>query len=97
MRLHPVTTLAIVAVLCSIGCSPCRAGEKDSTRKSLYTIGYSHLDTQWRWDYRTTIRKYIPATMRENLRLFDAYPGYIFDFSGANRYLTRPDSRRSVR
>jgi alpha-mannosidase len=53
---------------------------------TLYTIGYSHLDTQWRWDYQTTIRTYIPNTMRENFLLFEKYPGYVFNFSGANRY-----------
>ena len=54
---------------------------------TLYTMGYSHLDTQWRWDYEMTIRKYIPATMLDNFRLFEKYPGYTFNFSGANRYM----------
>lgn len=49
---------------------------------TLYTMGYSHLDTQWRWDYTTTIRKYIRATMQDNFRLFEKYPGYTFNFSG---------------
>ena len=54
---------------------------------TLYTVGYSHLDTQWRWDYGTTIRKYIRSTMLDNFRLFEKYPGYTFNFSGANRYM----------
>lgn len=54
---------------------------------TLYVMGYSHLDTQWRWDYETTIRKYIPATMLDNFSLFEKYPGYTFNFSGANRYM----------
>ena len=53
---------------------------------TLYVVGYAHLDTQWRWDYVTTIREYIPNTMRFNFKLFEKYPHYIFNFSGANRY-----------
>lgn len=52
----------------------------------LYTVAYSHLDTQWRWSYEQTIREFIPNTVRENLPLFEKYPHYIFNFSGANRY-----------
>ena len=60
----------------------------DLTRDTtLYTMGYSHLDTQWRWDYETTIRKYILSTMVDNFRLLDKYPGYTFNFTGANRYI----------
>ncbi len=53
---------------------------------TLYVVPYAHLDTQWRWDYPTTINQYIPATMRENFALFEKYPHYVFNFSGANRY-----------
>jgi len=53
---------------------------------TLYVVGYAHLDTQWRWDYVTTIKEYIPKTMRLNFYLLDKYPHYIFNFSGANRY-----------
>ncbi len=56
---------------------------KDTT---LYTVGYSHLDTQWRWDYQTTIREYVKNTMVDNFALFEKYPNYILNFSGANRY-----------
>lgn len=67
----------------SIGAAP-----GDLTRDTtLYTMGYSHLDTQWRWDYETTIRKYILSTMVDNFRLLDKYPGYTFNFTGANRYI----------
>ena len=30
-----------------------------STGHTLYVVGYAHLDTEWRWDYPTTIREYI--------------------------------------
>jgi alpha-mannosidase len=52
----------------------------------LQTMSYSHLDTQWRWDYKKTIREYILNTMKDNFKLFEKYPHYIFNFSGANRY-----------
>jgi alpha-mannosidase len=53
---------------------------------TLFVVGYAHLDTQWRWDYVTTIREYIPNTMHLNFDLFEKYPRYVFNFSGANRY-----------
>jgi len=53
---------------------------------TLYVVGYAHLDTQWRWDYVTTIKEYLPKTMRLNFYLIEKYPHYIFNFSGANRY-----------
>jgi alpha-mannosidase len=42
----------------------------------LYTVGYAHLDTEWNWDYPTTINEYILNTMVENFRLFEKYPDY---------------------
>ncbi|MEN6416248.1 MAG: glycoside hydrolase family 38 C-terminal domain-containing protein [Armatimonadota bacterium] len=57
-----------------------------SVGHTLYLIGYSHLDTQWRWDYATTLREFIPNTMRDNFSLLEKYPDYIINFSGANRY-----------
>jgi len=52
----------------------------------LYTVGYAHLDTQWRWDYGKTINEFLPNTMLENFRLFEKYPDYIFNFTGSRRY-----------
>ena len=66
-----------------------RAGHSppDLTRQpTLYVVPYAHLDTEWRWDYPTTIREYLPATLRDNFALFEKYPNYVFNFSGANRY-----------
>lgn len=54
--------------------------------KVLYEIGYSHLDTQWRWTYPLVIAQFIPNTVRENLPLFEKYPHYVFNWTGANRY-----------
>jgi alpha-mannosidase len=52
----------------------------------LYTVGYAHLDTEWNWDYPETINEYIQNTMKENFRLFEKYPGYVFNFTGSRRY-----------
>jgi alpha-mannosidase len=59
----------------------------DLTREpTLYVVGYAHLDTQWRWEYPQVINEYLPRTMHDNFALFEKYPSYIFNFSGANRY-----------
>lgn len=53
---------------------------------TLYVVGYAHLDTQWRWEYPQVINEYLPNTMRDNFTLFEKYPHYLFNFTGANRY-----------
>jgi len=59
----------------------------DLTRQpTLFVVGYSHLDTEWRWEYPQVIREYLPKTLHDNFDLFGKYPHYIFNFSGANRY-----------
>src|SRR6059036_865072 len=63
------------------------ATSPDLTKQStLYVVGYAHLDTQWRWEYPRTIAEFLPKTMHDNFPLFEKYPHYIFNFSGANRY-----------
>ncbi len=54
---------------------------------TLYLVGYAHLDTQWRWEYPQVISEYLPDTMHKNFALFQKYPHYIFNWTGANRYL----------
>lgn len=56
------------------------------TQPTLYVVGYAHLDTEWRWEYPQVIREFLPKTMHKNFELFEKYPHYIFNFSGANRY-----------
>ncbi|MCH5170936.1 MAG: hypothetical protein J1F24_06600 [Oscillospiraceae bacterium] len=56
------------------------------SKKKIYTIANSHLDTVWCWDFETTVKKYIPATLSENFALFEKYPDYRFSFEGAYRY-----------
>src|SRR5712671_1938008 len=53
---------------------------------TLYVVGYAHLDTEWRWEYPQVIQEYLPKTMRNNFALFEKYPHYVFNFTGANRY-----------
>jgi len=53
---------------------------------TLYVVGYAHLDTEWRWEYPQVIAEYLPKTMHQNFDLFQKYPDYVFNFSGANRY-----------
>jgi len=63
------------------------ATSPDLTKQpTLYVVGYAHLDTQWRWEYPQTIGEFLPKTMHDNFPLFEKYPHYIFNFSGANRY-----------
>jgi alpha-mannosidase len=63
------------------------AEKPDLTKQpTLYVVGYAHLDTEWRWEYPQVIDEYIRKTMEDNFKLFEKYPHYIFNFSGANRY-----------
>ena len=57
-----------------------------SKDKVLYTIGYAHLDTEWNWEYPTTINEYIKNTMVDNFKLLEKYPDYVFNFTGSRRY-----------
>lgn len=67
--------------------SPSPDSKPDLTKDpTLYVVGYAHLDTEWRWEYPQVIDEYIRKTMEDNFKLFDKYPHYVFNFSGANRY-----------
>jgi alpha-mannosidase len=57
-----------------------------SKSPTLYVVGYAHLDTEWRWEYPQVIQEYLSKTLRSNFALFEKYPHYIFNFTGANRY-----------
>ena len=54
--------------------------------KTLYVVGYAHLDTQWRWDYQTTVDKFIKNTLDDNFAAFEKFPDYTFNFTGSRRY-----------
>lgn len=96
MKRHVFFLLVILLFVVSVfSQSPIPANKSASTTRvrpdltkqpTLYVVGYAHLDTEWRWEYPTVIREYLSKTMRNNFALFDKYPDYIFNFSGANRY-----------
>jgi alpha-mannosidase len=67
--------------------NPATATTPDLTKSpTLYVVGYAHLDTEWRWEYPQVIQEYLSKTLRSNFALFEKYPHYIFNFTGANRY-----------
>ncbi len=82
--------LAFLFLLFSTG--DAQTNHKDSAKldlskqPTLYVVGYAHLDTEWRWEYPQVIDEYIRKTMEDNFKLFETYPHYVFNFSGANRY-----------
>jgi alpha-mannosidase len=76
-----------IASVCAFGQAGRRTSPPDLTKEpTLYVVGYAHLDTQWRWEYPQVINEFLPRTMRDNFALFEKYPNYIFNFTGANRY-----------
>ncbi|HEY1657072.1 MAG TPA: glycoside hydrolase family 38 C-terminal domain-containing protein [Candidatus Sulfotelmatobacter sp.] len=82
------TLPALLFILFSIAIAAAQTGAKPDLTKqpTLYVVGYAHLDTEWRWEYPQVIDEYLRKTMEENFKLFEKYPHYIFNFSGANRY-----------
>jgi len=76
----------MLALLALVVAAPMGAQTDLTKQPALYLVGYAHLDTQWRWEYPQTIAEFLPKTLRENFALFDKYPHYVFNFSGANRY-----------
>lgn len=58
----------------------------DLTQPTLFIVPYSHLDDIWRWSYPQTIRDFLKNTLDENFAVFEEYPHFIFNWSGASRY-----------
>ncbi|MET0645691.1 MAG: hypothetical protein ABW208_03660 [Pyrinomonadaceae bacterium] len=71
---------------CAIASAQVRRAPDLTKEPTLYVVGYAHLDTQWRWEYPQVIDEYLPRTMRDNFLMFEKYPSYVFNFTGANRY-----------
>ena len=81
--------LCAILLTCSLARAQAPADEPKydlSKDKVLYCVGYAHLDTQWRWDFCTTIDRYIRDTLEQNFDLFEKFPGYVFNFTGSVRY-----------
>jgi alpha-mannosidase len=55
-------------------------------RPRLYVVALAHLDTQWRWTVRETVREFLPRTVRENEDRFRRFAHYRLNFEGAYRY-----------
>jgi alpha-mannosidase len=56
-------------------------------KRQLGVVGNAHLDTQWRWTIQNTINEWVPNTFRDNFKLFETFPDYVFSFEGAFRYM----------
>ncbi|MBU1471096.1 MAG: chitobiase/beta-hexosaminidase C-terminal domain-containing protein [candidate division Zixibacteria bacterium] len=80
-----------ILVICLIlGCMTSLAQSPENvagSERQLLMVGTAHLDTQWRWTIQNTINEYIPSTFRDNFKLLDQFPGYVFSFEGAFRYM----------
>ena len=80
-------TICAVAAVLTVVARAQTAEKPDLTKQpTLYVVGYAHLDTEWRWEYPQVIDEYLRKTMQDNFQLFEKYPHYTFNFSGANRY-----------
>jgi len=87
LRSHTSVTAVLLVCLALLAAASAQAEKPDlSKQPTLYVVGYAHLDTEWRWEYPQVIDEYIRKTMEDNFKLFDKYPHYVFNFSGANRY-----------
>lgn len=82
----PVICLVLAVACFAQTTSPTDSKPDLSKEPTLYVVGYAHLDTEWRWEYPQVINEYLRKTMEENFALFEKYPHYVFNFSGANRY-----------
>lgn len=77
----------MVILTAAIALNSAFAGKTDISKdKTLYVVGYSHLDSQWRWHYKQTINEFLKNTLEDNFALFEKYPEYVFNFTGARRY-----------
>jgi alpha-mannosidase len=87
-RLFALALFTGVILVGSFRSAGAQSASKPNLEKqpTLYVVGYAHLDTEWRWEYPQVIDEYLPKTMHENFELFQKYPHYIFNFTGANRF-----------
>ena len=61
--------------------------QTDAIPVTVYAVGNAHLDTQWLWTLKDTIRTHLPKTFNGNFALLEAHPEYVFSFEGAYRYM----------
>jgi alpha-mannosidase len=79
--------VAMIAAGFALGVQAQTMKAPDITRQpTLYVVPYSHLDTQWRWEFPQTISEYLLKTLKVNFYYIDKYPRYVFNWTGSNRY-----------
>lgn len=84
-RAVPALMAASTLVAGAANAAPDRPADPGRDRV-LYVVSYSHLDTEWCWTYRQSILDYIPDTLAQNFALFEQFPHYVFNWTGASRY-----------
>ena len=87
MKRHMLMGWAALAISLSLNFKTQAQDSTATAVRTLNVVATSHLDTQWRWTIQKTINDYIPATARDNFRLFEEFPDYTFSFEGAFRYM----------
>ncbi len=78
--MHLLQRIAVAALIAAS-----QVAQADNT-KTVYAVSDSHLDTQWNWDVRTSIRDYLRYTLGQNLLLLGEHPDYVFNFEGGVKY-----------
>ncbi|MGM9737864.1 MAG: alpha-mannosidase [Candidatus Cryptobacteroides sp.] len=77
--------LAVALLTAAIVASPDASGQQ-TKKDTVYLVSNAHFDTQWSWDVRTSIDKYLRNTLTQNFYLLDNYPDYVFNFEGGVKY-----------
>src|SRR2546421_12571202 len=80
-----ISLICLICTAASQGSPATQPAPDLSKDKTLYVVGYAHLDTQWRWAYPQVIREFIANTLHRNFDLIEKYPHYVFNFSGSRR------------
>ncbi|RYG35827.1 alpha-mannosidase, partial [bacterium] len=84
--LHPIRMRLSISLFAAALATVSAAQTDFRKDPTLYIVGYSHLDTEWCWTYRHSIRDFVPKTLRENFAMFERHPDYVFNWTGAKRY-----------
>jgi len=87
MKNRMLLLFVILGFLAELNLTALAQESKIAQERILDVVATSHLDTQWRWTIQNTINEFIPATARENFKLFEEFPDYTFSFEGAFRYM----------
>lgn len=80
-----ICRLAAVFMMAAYAAVPDAFGQPER-KDTVYLVSNAHFDTQWSWDVRTSIDKYLRNTLYQNFYLLDNYPDYVFNFEGGVKY-----------